>query len=690
MNAGTKVTRCPGCGKVLPDDAPAGLCPRCLVARHLLESAAHPDDGTREADRQPSPPEEIARHFPQFEVLECLGRGGMAMVYKARQPRLDRLVALKVLAPGRAKDPQFAERFQREAQALARLNHPSIVTVHEFGETNGLYYLVMEYVDGASLRDVLRQGRVPPALALSLVPRICEALQYAHDEGVVHRDIKPENILLDRQGRVKIADFGIAKLCGNPGATPPLTEARAVVGTPHYMAPEQVEHPQSVDHRADIYSLGVVFYELLTGELPLGRFSPPSSRAGTDQRLDPIVLRTLEKEPAQRYQRAGEVRTDVESVAASSEPPPDPARRLTSSSPTDSGTTDLPNGVAGDATSSLRLLSFGVGSVGVLNLAAMLLALLFAVVLVRCDRLGIDLDGPLPELAQWLQDPTPSSLRAALGVAGFVMLAGAGLTVLGALRLRQLQSYRMALMACVLAFILPPALLLGLPVGIWGLVLLGRRTAQAQFAAAHQAQLANRHPQGCGPEQRPRFKGGNLRPATGVILLALALIVLTSQWLSSGDPTKVTRREQLAAEESRSRKEALAIAAAHARTQLQATTAHTLESSPPMVVYTVPTAGDTHVPPTLTELRVAFSKPMKDRHWTWAAWKPGSLPEITGQPRFLEDGQTCVLPVRLAPGRAYGIWLNSDQAHGFRDIDDQPSVPYLLTFQVAPTGETSP
>ena len=138
----------------------------------------------------------------------------MGVVYKARQPKLNRIVALKILAPEKVAEPKFAERFEREAQALARLNHPNIVTVYDFGEADGLYYLTMEFVDGVSLRQLLQTRKIAPEEALAIVPKICEALQFAHEQGVVHRDIKPENVLLDKQGRVKIADFGIAKIVG--------------------------------------------------------------------------------------------------------------------------------------------------------------------------------------------------------------------------------------------------------------------------------------------------------------------------------------------------------------------------------------------------------------------------------------------------------------------------------------------
>jgi hypothetical protein len=174
----------------------------------------------------------------------------------------------------------------------------------------------MEYVDGRNLRDLLRAGPLPAAQALEIVPGICDALQYAHDEGLVHRDVKPENILLDRKGRVKIADFGLAKLVGLTPAFLTLTGANEVMGTLLYMAPEQMQRAHTVDHRADLYSLGVVLYEMLTGELPLGRFAPPSHKAAVDERLDQVVLRALAREPAERYQDAGAFKQDVEAARA--------------------------------------------------------------------------------------------------------------------------------------------------------------------------------------------------------------------------------------------------------------------------------------------------------------------------------------------------------------------------------------
>ena len=282
-----------------------------------------PDTGGNSPRFVPPTVEELGSKFPQLDILKFVGQGGMGAVYKARQKQLERVVALKILPPGIGEDPAFAERFTREAKALAKLNHPGVVTIYEFGCADGLYFFLMEFVDGLNLRQLLDGGRVSPREALAIVPQICDALQYAHDNGIVHRDIKPENILLDRQGRVKVADFGVAKLVGDAEATasgsPTLaaavTEAGQVMGTPQYMAPEQREHPGEVDHRADIYSLGVVFYQMLTGQLPGRSVEAPSRKVQIDVRLDAVVLRALEKKPELRYQQASDVKTMVETIA---------------------------------------------------------------------------------------------------------------------------------------------------------------------------------------------------------------------------------------------------------------------------------------------------------------------------------------------------------------------------------------
>src|SRR5438876_9527016 len=200
------------CGAPLPVGAPEGLCPKCLLRVGAGTQSADPGPQTKHDQPTPPSPEEIAKFFPQLQVLELLGQGGMGMVYKARQPQLDRFVALKILSPELSRDPAFAERFAREAKALARLNHPNIVGVYDFGQAGDFYYFIMEYVDGMNLWQMEQASKpLAPEAALALIPKICDALQYAHEEGIVHRDIKPGNILIDKKGRVKIADFGLAK-----------------------------------------------------------------------------------------------------------------------------------------------------------------------------------------------------------------------------------------------------------------------------------------------------------------------------------------------------------------------------------------------------------------------------------------------------------------------------------------------
>jgi len=309
----TDLPVCPTCSNPIPLDAPGGLCPVCLLARAQQQETDPLPPPSQNPYSSPTP-QELAADFPQLEVLEAIGRGGMGTVYRARQRHLDRLVALKIMRPDLSAQPAFTERFAREARALARLSHPHLVTVHDFGQSPRWCWIIMEYVDGANLRQVLRGGHFTQRQALEIVPQLCSALQYAHDRGVVHRDIKPENILLDQDGLVKIADFGLAKLMAADPSQQVLTATHDVVGTAHYMAPEQIEHSREVDHRADIYSMGVVFYEMLTGGLPLGRFEPPSKSTASSPHLDPVVMRTLAKDPGQRYQQASEVTSAIRQV----------------------------------------------------------------------------------------------------------------------------------------------------------------------------------------------------------------------------------------------------------------------------------------------------------------------------------------------------------------------------------------
>ena len=300
---------CPNCRSEVPADAPEGVCPACALRAGF--GAESPTRATPSGGHE-VPIEELARRLPELDAFSLLGRGGMGAVYRATHRRLQRPVAVKVIDLSLQSDPAFAERFEREARTMAQLDHPNIVRIYDFGHREGLYYLVMELVDGVNLRQTIEAGDLLPEEALAVVPKICEALQYAHDQGVVHRDIKPENILVDLDGTIKIADFGLAKLSKEYDRR--LTGTRQVMGTPHYMAPEQIEKPSEVDHRADIFALGVVFYELLTGELPVGRFPPPSEKVQVDVRLDEVVLRTLEKEPGLRYQQASQLGTEVQAI----------------------------------------------------------------------------------------------------------------------------------------------------------------------------------------------------------------------------------------------------------------------------------------------------------------------------------------------------------------------------------------
>jgi predicted Ser/Thr protein kinase len=296
--------RCPVCGAA-PQAETETLPPRAP------ESGASSEAATLAPAGAPAP---VADRpiISGYEIVEELGRGGMGVVFKAHHTRLDRLVALKVLPAEAGRDPAFAERFSREARALAKLNHPHIVGIYDFGQAGEQSYFVMEYVDGSNLRQRMKADRIDPQEALRIAGEVCDALQYAHEAGIVHRDIKPENVLLDKRGRVMIADFGIAKILTGKQTDYTLTGPMQVVGTWHYMAPEQLENPLGLDHRADIYSLGVLLYEMLTGQRPVGRFPMPSQVAGVDERVDALVLRALEQEPGKRFQTTTEMQAALQ------------------------------------------------------------------------------------------------------------------------------------------------------------------------------------------------------------------------------------------------------------------------------------------------------------------------------------------------------------------------------------------
>jgi len=273
----------------------------------------------------------------RYEVGEILGFGGMSEVHLARDLRLHRDVAIKVLRADLARDPSFYLRFRREAQNAAALNHPAIVAVYDTGEaetpTGPLPYIVMEYVDGVTLRDIVHsEGPMPPKRAIEVIADACQALNFSHQHGIIHRDVKPANIMISKAGAVKVMDFGIARAIADAGN--PVTQTAAVIGTAQYLSPEQARGVK-VDSRSDVYSLGCVLYELLTGEPPFVGDTPvavayqhvredpvpPSARhAGISPELDAVVLKALAKNPDNRYQTAAEMRADLVKVHSGETP----------------------------------------------------------------------------------------------------------------------------------------------------------------------------------------------------------------------------------------------------------------------------------------------------------------------------------------------------------------------------------
>jgi serine/threonine protein kinase len=267
---------------------------------------------------QPPSAEELQKTLPQYEVAQMLGRGGMGAVYMGRQISLDRPVAIKILS-GELEDADagFTERFKNEAKAMAKLNHPGIVSVYDFGETEGgLLYIVMEYVDGTDVsRMIAANGRIHTEHAMAITAHVCDALAYAHERGIIHRDIKPANIMVGYDGSVKVADFGLAKVSTANGSTMGLTQSGMAMGTLHFMAPEALILGASVDHRADIYAVGVMLYQMLTGKLPQGMFKMPSLQiAGLDPRYDGIIAMAMMEDRESRFQSARDMRAGLDGI----------------------------------------------------------------------------------------------------------------------------------------------------------------------------------------------------------------------------------------------------------------------------------------------------------------------------------------------------------------------------------------
>ena len=273
----------------------------------------------------------------RYELGEILGFGGMSEVHLARDVRLSRDVAIKVLRADLARDPTFYLRFRREAQNAAALNHPAIVAVYDTGEAETeagpLPYIVMEYVDGDTLRDIVRsEGPMAPRRAMEVISDVCAALDFSHRNGIVHRDVKPANVMINRAGAVKVMDFGIARAISD--ASSPMTQTAAVIGTAQYLSPEQARGEQ-VDARSDVYSLGCVLFEILTGEPPFKGDSPvavayqhvredPQTPSAVNpdipRELDSVILKAMSKNPANRYQTAADMRSDLVRVLGGQRP----------------------------------------------------------------------------------------------------------------------------------------------------------------------------------------------------------------------------------------------------------------------------------------------------------------------------------------------------------------------------------
>ena len=317
-----QTSKCPACleaFELIADAVDGNIlhCPRCGTNAPVFNVDTWvPSDASANNELVPS---EV--QIAGYEIRQPLGQGGMGLVLEGCQVSLGRRVAIKFLMPSLARNQKFVERFEREAAALARLSHPNIVTIFERGRTPQGFYFIMEYVDGPGgtapldLRALLNQRKLTPAEVKQFVLQVVKALAYAHEQGIVHRDIKPGNVMIDRHGNAKVADFGIASIA-NEQERIQLTAQSGPLGTFDYMAPEQRDNATQVDQRADVYSVGVMLYEMLTGELPRGAFRPPSHiipelNVGWDE----IVELTLQSRPENRLSDMETLAKRIDSIA---------------------------------------------------------------------------------------------------------------------------------------------------------------------------------------------------------------------------------------------------------------------------------------------------------------------------------------------------------------------------------------
>lgn len=287
-----------------------GVCPACVAKNMQRQLFAN-----LEAEIEEKEP--LSLNVQGYEIQELIGGGGMGEVYRAVLTARGRVVAMKVVSGRLTRDPEVTARFEAEVAALSQLSHHNVVRVLDHGETvNGRHFLVMEYVDGCDLRRLLRAQRLELERALDIFLKVCAGVSHAHQRGLVHRDIKPANILIGADGTVKVADFGLAKTLVESSSSYGFTQTRDTFGTPYYVAPEVTRSAGQADARADVYALGVLLYELLTGSVPMGQFTPLSKKTGLSKKIDGIISHALADDPQRRLSSVEEMAAAVEKIAA--------------------------------------------------------------------------------------------------------------------------------------------------------------------------------------------------------------------------------------------------------------------------------------------------------------------------------------------------------------------------------------